>query len=288
MGNRYAIDKTLAADDLRFHYRDWGGSGKAVLLLHGLSSTSHIWDLVAPLLVDDFRVIALDLRGHGQSDKPEDDYSFDAVGGDVFNVIAGLGMERPVIVGHSYGAHVALWVAARDAEAAGGLVLVDGGVMDLSEMTWDETLARLDPPKINGMPLDAFRERLMQGAPQGLVTPAVEAAILANFEVDTENRLRRRLPRAQHLQILRAMWETPLMPMYKAVACPVLILPARRETDDRELLERKARGVRLAQQAMPDAQVAWLENTVHDAPLQRPHRLAEEITTFLRDRVPAD
>lgn len=288
MGNRYAIDKTLAADDLRFHYRDWGGSGQPVLLLHGLASTGHIWDLVAPLLVDDFRVIALDLRGHGQSDKPEEGYDFEAVGGDVFNVIAELGMERPVIVGHSYGATVGLWVAARDAEAAGGLVLVDGGVMDLSEMTWDETLARLTPPKIGGIPLEAFRERLMQGAPQGLVTPAVEAAILANFEVDAENRLRRRLPRAQHLMILRAMWETPLLPLYKAVACPVLILPARRETDDPDMLERKARGVRLAQQTMADAEVTWLENTVHDAPLQRPHRLAEEITGFLRERVPAE
>ncbi len=285
MSSRFAIDKTLTTDEVRFHYRDWGGHGWPLLLLHGLSSTSHIWDLVAPLLVDEARVVAPDLRGHGQTDKPDGDYSLEAVGGDVFDLIAGLGMERPVLVGHSWGALVGLWVAAKDPLAVGGLIMIDGGIVDLGDLSWDETLARLEPPDIDGLPVEQFRARLMAGAPRGLISPAVEAAVLANFEIDAEDRIRRRLPRHLHLRILRAMWETRLEPLYRAVECPVLMLPCRRESDDPEFRRRKERGIEQARQALADGEVVWLENTVHDAPLQRPHRLSTEIKRFLQERV---
>lgn len=285
MSNRFAIDKTLTVNDLRFHYRDWGGRGWPVLLVHGLSSTSHIWDLVAPLLSENARVIALDLRGHGLSDKPDADYGYGTVGGDVIAALAALEMEHPVLVGHSWGAGVCLWVAAQDPDAPGGLVMVDGGMTSLQDMTWEQTLERLSPPHLNGMPAEDFRTRLVEGAPQGLITPAVEAAIMANFEIDEENRILRRLPRELHLRILRAMWETPLEPLYERVICPVLLLPCRREGDDPALIQRKQRGVARAVETFPDAEAHWLDNTVHDAPLQRPHRLVEEIKLFIRERV---
>ena len=285
--SQFAIDKTIAVEGgVRLHYRDWGGKGWPVLLLHGLSSTAHIWDLVAPLLVEEARVIALDLRGHGQSDKPDADYNFETIGPDVFNVIAELEMDRPVLVGHSFGATVGLWVASRDADLLGGLIMVDGGMMDLGDMTWPQTLERLSPPKINGTPADDFRAMLRERAPQGLISPAVEAAIMANFEVDDDNRILRRLPREYHLRILRAMWETRLEPLYEQVACPVLLLPCRRlETDDPDVLKRKQDGVLLAEARLEDVETVWLENTVHDAPLQRPHKLMEEIGRFLRERI---
>ncbi len=285
MPNRFAIDKTLTNGEVRLHYRDWGGRGWPVLLLHGLSSTSHIWDLVAPLLASEARVIALDLRGHGQSDKPDGEYDLETIGGDVFDVIAGLEMDCPVIVGHSWGAHVALWVASKDALACGGLVMVDGGLVDLGDLSWDEMLERLDPPEIDGTPVEEFRAQLMARAPQGLISPAVEAAILANFEIDAENRIQRRLPRDLHRRILRAMWETRLEPLYQAVECPALLLPCRRENDDPEFLARKTQGVEKAVKTLADAEVVWLENTVHDAPLQRPRRLTQEIRRFLRERL---
>jgi pimeloyl-ACP methyl ester carboxylesterase len=286
MFNRYAIDKTLTANDLRFHYRDWNGHGWPVLLLHGLSSTSHIWDLVAPLILDSARVVALDLRGHGQSDKPASDYTFEEIGSDIHATLGWLGFERPVIVGHSWGAQVGLWLAARHPDRVGGLVMVDGGTIDLGGMSWDTTLERLSPPRISGTHVDDFRAMLVERAPQGLITPAVEAAILANFEIDEENRLQRRLPRAFHLRILRAMWELRPEPLYEKVTCPVLILPCRRrEHDDPEMLRSKEQGVALAEQKLADVTVTWLDNTVHDAPLQRPHRLADEINAFIKERI---
>ena len=64
--SQHPQDKWMTVNGLDFHYRDWGGSGRSLVLLHGLASTCHIWDLVAPILSQDYSVVALDQRGHGE------------------------------------------------------------------------------------------------------------------------------------------------------------------------------------------------------------------------------
>ena len=70
--------RTVANDGVRLHVREWPGGGDDVLLIHGLASTSHIWDLVAPRLVRlGLHPIAYDQRGHGRSSKPSSGYGFE-------------------------------------------------------------------------------------------------------------------------------------------------------------------------------------------------------------------
>jgi len=287
MAAHYAIDKTLTLGDLRFHYRDWGGRGWPILLLHGLASTSHIWDLVAPLLVEDARVVAFDMRGHGQSDKPDGPYDFETVAADILAALDELQMERPVVAGHSWGAMVALWLAANKPETIGGIVMVDGGLVDVGKQaTWEQTLERLAPPKLDGMALEDFRRLLVDHAPQGLVTPASEAAILANFEIDAEDKIHPRLPRPYHERILRSMWEQRIHEQFEKVACPALILPVRwKGKDDPGYVALKEQGAQKAEELIPDVEVAWLDDTIHDVPLQRPHLVADQIKRFLRERL---
>jgi pimeloyl-ACP methyl ester carboxylesterase len=124
---------------LRVHYRDWGGFGTEVVLLHGLSSSSRIWDMTAPLLARDFRVVAADQRGHGLTDRPDSEYTFDEVCGDLEALLAVLGWQRPVLVGHSWGAGVALQFAVGHPESVRGLVLVDGGMTEISAtLSWEQ------------------------------------------------------------------------------------------------------------------------------------------------------
>jgi pimeloyl-ACP methyl ester carboxylesterase len=283
----YAIDKNVTVGEVRFHYRDWGGHGWPIMLLHGLASTGHIWDLVAPLVVEDSRAIAFDLRGHGQSDKPDSPYDFETVVSDVIAALPEMQMERPVIVGHSWGAMVGLWMAANKPDSLSGLIMVDGGLVDMgSQGTWEQMLERLAPPKLDGMPVDEFRQLLVDHAPQGLVTPASEAAILANFEIDAEEKIHPRLPRAYHERILRAMWEQRVYQQYEKVACPTLILPVREsEKGDPHYIALKETGVAKAEELIPDVEVVWLEDTIHDVPLQKPHLVADQIKRFLKDRL---
>ena len=96
-------DQWVTVDGMSFHYLDWGGNGQPIMLFHGLASTCHIWDMVAPILAQEYSVIAVDQRGHGESDKPDEGYEIESVTKDALGVIKGLGVEDPLVIGHSWG-----------------------------------------------------------------------------------------------------------------------------------------------------------------------------------------
>ena len=145
-------DEWVTVDGLSFHYRDWGGSGQPLLLLHGLASTCHIWDMVAPILAQDHAVIALDLRGHGESAKPTDGFDFASVSQDVLGVINHLGGPAPVVVGHSWGGSVALDLAVRVPGSFQGMAWIDGGMIDVSARysSVEDSKLEMSPPDFSG------------------------------------------------------------------------------------------------------------------------------------------
>jgi pimeloyl-ACP methyl ester carboxylesterase len=116
-----------------------------LVLVHGLSSNRHIWDLVAPDLARRYHVVALDQRGHGESDQPETGYDFASIVADLAAFLDALNLHQPVLlVGHSWGASVVLHFAVEHPDRTAGLVLLDGGTSSPGErLTWDETLQRL-------------------------------------------------------------------------------------------------------------------------------------------------
>ena len=121
----------VEANGLRLHFEDWGPRDVSgtVVLVHGLGSSCHIWDLVAPILVArSLRVLALDQRGHGESDQPDTGYDFPTIVADLLGFLDANGLAQPVtLVGHSWGASVVLHFAVEDPERTAGLALVDGG-----------------------------------------------------------------------------------------------------------------------------------------------------------------
>jgi 3-oxoadipate enol-lactonase len=281
MSPAFAIDKMVMVEELRFHYRDWGGQGGPILLLHDLGSTGHSWDLVAPLLIDAYRVIALDLHGHGRSESAGD-YRLQTLAADLLAVNRAVGINRPAIVGHGWGALIGLWLAAHSPGGLSGLVMVDGGIEELAGSPWEQVQSKYGPGEESGVPLDEFRASIQERAPQGLITPAVEAALLASYAIDDGGLVSPRLSPEDHLRILRIVWGQRLADLYTKAACPLLILPARRQSHDPpDRLARKAQGVEQIRQSQPDAEIVWLEDTIHDAPLQRPHTLAEHIRRFM-------
>jgi pimeloyl-ACP methyl ester carboxylesterase len=104
------------------------GSGPSVLLLHGMAcDRSHMLDL-AFHLSGRYRCVALDLRGHGQSDAPPTGYATDVLVDDIVRAIEALGLERPVVIGHSRGGSLALALASRRPDLVRALVLLDSGI----------------------------------------------------------------------------------------------------------------------------------------------------------------
>lgn len=117
---------TLHTNNINLTYFSWGQPGKIpVLLLHGLADQGLVWEKVAQGLGDDFQVVAPDLRGHGDSDKPPSGYRSDDVIADLQGLMAHLGWERCHLVGHSWGGKVAsIWACDRP-EQFYSLTLVD-------------------------------------------------------------------------------------------------------------------------------------------------------------------
>src|SRR6476646_348679 len=101
------IDVDLPGDGVRLRATRWTGEGVPVLLLHGLASTRRFWDLVVPELAG-HPLLALDQRGHGDSDRPDGPYDGATVVRDALTALDAVGLSRVVVVGHSWGAGTAL------------------------------------------------------------------------------------------------------------------------------------------------------------------------------------
>jgi 3-oxoadipate enol-lactonase len=111
---------------LSLHALEWSREGTLLLFLHGFGNDAHVWDWCAPTFAPHYRVVALDHRGHGQSDRdPEGRYDHESMARDVAAAMDALGAARAVIVGHSLGGRVAMRFAGMYPERLAGLVIVD-------------------------------------------------------------------------------------------------------------------------------------------------------------------
>ena len=280
----------VLVDGLRLHFQEWGDSHAATtaVLVHGLGSSSHIWDLVGPLLAaEGMRVVALDQRGHGESDQPDDGYDFGSIVTDLSGFLEAVEVRRPaVLVGHSWGASVVLEFAVRYPNRAAGIVLVDGGTGSPGERwSWEETEARLRPPDLDGLKWSDLHERMSRNN-GAYADPRAEAVGRSLFHVDAEGRVTRRFRIPNHMHVVRALWEQRPAELLPQVRCPVLILPARQDSDAPEMRANKSAAMDRALQLQPQARVRWFDDTVHDVPLQRPRELANELIAFVRDTLP--
>ncbi|MFF2081476.1 alpha/beta fold hydrolase [Kitasatospora sp. NPDC058162] len=120
-------ERLVVRDGVRLACRDWDGPGQPVVLLHGLAGHSGEWELLAGELSSRHRVVAVDQRGHGASERRPEDVSRAAYVADVTAVVEQLGLRRPVLVGQSLGGHTAMLTAAAHPALVGGLVLVEAG-----------------------------------------------------------------------------------------------------------------------------------------------------------------
>ncbi len=248
----------LFVNELRVHYLQWNpDSGRPILLLHGLASNARIWELVAPRLAEQgFSVYAPDARGHGLTDKPDGDYGFDTFRQDLAALVEALHLDHPLLIGHSWGASVALDYAAHrsiGARQPAGIVLVDGGLNLFSAgsgMTWEEVRKRLAPPPLKGMRLQDFLSRIRNSKRAWQPDEQTLPIILANFEIDENDIIAPHLTFERHMEIVRALWDFQTAEVFEKINCPTLMIPAipagPHSAMEQEYLENRQQGVALA------------------------------------------
>ncbi|GAA2737504.1 alpha/beta hydrolase [Actinocorallia aurantiaca] len=272
-------DLTITDHEIPLAVRDSGGDGAPVLLLHGLGGTLEAWD---PLDLDDRRTVAVDLRGHGHSgDGP---WEWASILNDIEAVVKHLGLDEPVVAGHSLGGMIAVLWALRH-PACPGIVDLDG-----------LRSAESDPGNYPGMD-PAARDRELaklkaafdaQAAAMGQPLPAelrtmFPARALTKRDGETYAR-----PDVKLLEEIRYTPEfRDTIPLLRQVACPTLVVIPTQDPPGMsggELMEAFRRGVRrdLAE-LPPNIRVEELE-AGHDMLTAQPQAVAALITAFLGRR----
>jgi non-heme chloroperoxidase len=111
--------------NVRLEVLDWGGSGRPLVLLSGLGNTAHIFDKLAPKLIDRYHVYGITRRGFGGSSMPASGYSADELADDVLKVIEALKLNRPVLAGHSVAGEEMSSIGSRHPHKVAGLVYLE-------------------------------------------------------------------------------------------------------------------------------------------------------------------
>lgn len=171
MGVRFANDnapqdKFVTANGMRFHYLEWGSAANPpMLLLHGFAQTCHSWDFVALGFSDDYRVIVLDQRGHGDSDWAADgDYSPETQQNDISAVVSEIGLEKFTLMGLSMGGRNSFTYAANNPDRVRALVIVDAGPQNMQQGTQNIRNFVQQDDELDSV--DAFVERVLKYNPR--------------------------------------------------------------------------------------------------------------------------
>lgn len=252
------------------------------LLIHGLASNARMWDGVGAALADEgFASLALDLRGHGRSSKPDHGYDFDTICTDLEAVLDRCGIERAVLVGQSWGGNIVVHAAHRSAERVLSVVAVDGGIIELGAVfpEWDECARRLQPPRLAGT-----RAGRLESAIRSMNADWPESGIigsLSNFEFHEDGTISPWLTFDRHMTILAELWRHRPSSLFGRIDRPVLFLPA--DSGDVNWTHDKERAIERALETLAQGRVHWFRPAHHDLHAQHPRRCAEVLIEHVKD-----
>lgn len=252
----------------RIHIRDFAGTGPLIVALHGVTGGTFLWEGVAKALAGHAHLVAMDFRGHGQSDwNPERAYSTDTYAEDLESVLASLAPATPpILMGSSWGALAAIRVAARRPSATSGLIIVD------VEPSFAASSTDVFPRPYKFPTLEAvlaWERKANPAAPEDSLIGFAKGSVTTTADGDF---LRR------HDPFFLTHWpfrDDDLWEEVAAVQCPALVVNGDRTFVRRDVCLKMA-------EVFAKGQFAAVENSGHLVPLEQPDHLTELITQFIK------
>jgi pimeloyl-ACP methyl ester carboxylesterase len=270
-----AQDKFVDLNGLRFHYRDWGDpAAPPLLLLHGVTGHARVWDSFAAEMADRFRVLALDQRGHGESDWAGD-YETGRMAEDIGIFAAALGLRRFALLGHSMGGINAYTYTGRHPETVERLVIVDFGPETRGTPTGDRVRAGLEAARTAAFdspeePIRAAREQNPRPSDE-----YVRQRVLNNLKQREDGRWVWRYDAARLAARLALLSPEAQWALLAQITCPTLIV---RGAESDALTEDTAKRMT---EVIPNSRMVAVPEAAHGIPADNPAGFLAAVRPFL-------
>ncbi|REB07080.1 alpha/beta hydrolase [Sporosarcina sp. BI001-red] len=267
-------------------YYEWGNRNKPTLVfLHGMGSAGLSFGELAQLILNDYHVVSFDLPGHGgKAPLPnEEDYSPENLAQRLSKSIKALGLTEIFLVGHSWGAHLALYVAGHSPEMVKGLILLDGGYFqqDSDGDSLAQQLKNVDTftEQVRYASWEEFLKSEKGDSPRW--SKEIEAGRLAQVtEIDGEIRLA--ISPFTAKAVIKGTYQQQTATIFPKVLSPVLLmrstLPIEVEDDRRTAIEYLVRKI-------PQVEVYAIPNTSHDIYRDAPETIACKINEWINRKL---
>ncbi|MBT8766565.1 alpha/beta fold hydrolase [Metapseudomonas boanensis] len=253
-------------DGCSLHYEDYG-HGTPLLLVHGLGSSTRDWEYQIPALSTRHRVIALDVRGHGRSDKPRERYNMGTFADDVAALIEHLGLAPVHLVGISMGGMIGFQLGVERPELLRSLTVVNSGpeVKPKTPRDYVEIAKRWSLSRLLSL------ESIAKGLGRLLFPHPEQAALRAKIEERWPQNDKR-----AYLAALDAIIGWGVRERLARITCPTLVVSADR--DYTPVAQKQA-----YVNELPNARLVVIENSRHATPLDQPDRFNTTLLDFIEE-----
>jgi pimeloyl-ACP methyl ester carboxylesterase len=273
-----------ASDGLELHVLEWSTEGVPLVLLHGHGNEAHLWDDFVPTVAPHYRVLALDQRGHGDSDwDPEGRYDTESMADDLEAVTEALGIDRFVLIGFSMGGRVSMVFGGRHPERLAGLVLVDIGpeVDPRGAIRIGQEMAEQRAPVFASV--EEYAQMLSLNYPAGqrnalvrMATHGLRQREDGLFELKMDPKLRGERPtddeaRAQEEAMIQQQWDA-----LARIPCPTLVVRgAASDILSQDIADR------MVDEVLADGRLAVVPQAAHSVATDNPEGFEEAVSGFV-------
>jgi pimeloyl-ACP methyl ester carboxylesterase len=287
-------EQQVDVNGIRLQVREYEHEGESIVFLHYGSGNLMMWQGVVPYFQDTYRLVLIDLRGHGKSDSPQDGYHIDQMAADVAEVMENLGLTRAHLVGSSLGAEVGLSLAAHYPDKVVSLVCEGAlysehgpyGIRNTSEEAFREEVARkLAQLRETPETVYATAEELVTATRQdweqdGFWNANLEAVVRYGIHKIATGEYTPSWRKWARERYLTHYYAYRFEEYYRRVTCPVLMLPAEDEMENEEMRKAMEGFSQLAR----SCKIVLVPGAVHVGGwMLFPQRMSEAVLDFLAE-----
>ncbi len=269
-------DCYVVANGIRLHYLLWPGDGPTILCTHGMGYNAWLFGRFGRNFAPEYRVVSLDLRGHGDSDKPPTGYHYADQAHDLIGLVEALGGPPPILLAHSHGGRIGLYAAAHYPGLFSRIILADTSLLR-SKANSERTLrVRHNMTSVRFPDWPSYFASLRHSRFNRNWTPDLERFLRFNAEVKPDGQIGPKMPAEAAAASYQCLEEYDLVPDLARISLPIAIIRAGQGNNTEEMAATMRR-------QMPHLVVKLLPEANHNLILDRPEEFEALVREILRE-----